>query len=38
MVKQEIRKYAIVAHLITIYFYDKPRVMAKVEADQPWQD
>jgi flagellar protein FlaI len=38
MVKQDIRKYALVAHLVTIYFYDKPRVMAKVEANEPWQD
>ncbi|HUR62059.1 MAG TPA: ATPase, T2SS/T4P/T4SS family [Candidatus Thermoplasmatota archaeon] len=38
MVQQQIREYKLVAHIITIYFYDKKAVMAKVDGGLPWQD
>jgi flagellar protein FlaI len=37
MVKQDIREYKLVAHIVTTYFFDKEKVLAKVRDDKPWQ-
>jgi type IV secretory pathway ATPase VirB11/archaellum biosynthesis ATPase len=36
MVKQDIREYKLVAHIITTYFHDKEKVLAKAREDKPW--
>jgi flagellar protein FlaI len=37
MVKQDIREYKLVAHIVTTYFFDKEKVLAKVREGRPWQ-
>jgi flagellar protein FlaI len=38
MVKQDIREYRLVAHIVTTYFHDKAKVMGFVDGGLPWQD
>jgi archaeal flagellar protein FlaI len=38
MVRQEIRAYKTVAHIVSIYFHDKERIMKRVRDDLPWQE
>jgi len=37
MVKQDIREYKLVAHIVTTYFFDKEKVLRKVREGLPWQ-
>jgi hypothetical protein len=37
MVKQDIREYKLVAHIVTTYFFDKEKVLRKVRENLPWQ-
>jgi type IV secretory pathway ATPase VirB11/archaellum biosynthesis ATPase len=36
MVKQDIREYKLVAHIITTYFFDKEKVLERVREGKPW--
>jgi archaeal flagellar protein FlaI len=38
MVQQQIREYRTIAHIISVYFHDKRKVMERVDGGLPWQD